>query len=535
MGGNRADVGLARMVKGSRKMSNTNGRDVLEQAVERAQFDNFSKQPRFKPVADRQAFAMRWLRLVKEMDLTEPPYGDARRAEWLLNFVRREPHLAGVVSSVVSIDKNRSWYLTGGRNQVRRFTSIAHAWENGKGWRWGMSLASQSFWNTDIGAIVEEGRAGAPTPPGSLFDDTKPPPLRALYHVDPTRCSLTNDPQFPLTYQPATGKPQQWTQNDFFRVASLPSVEERFNGLGFCAVSRVLEMAKIMVAIYQHSQEQLGVRMPNGLLLLQNVGEQQWQEALEAREATLDGLDRDWFGGVMALAHEGIEQMDAKLIALSQLPVGFDYRVFTDLLMFAYALAFGYDIREFWPASSGSLGTGTETETQHRKSGSKGGLDFVLGFQEQFQAELPDSLEFAFEQRDADGEMRDAELAKAQVEGIVRMYEAGLREGQPLITREEGRILLADLGRIKPEWTQAQEEAIATDTEEARMKRLREQLLDVPRIRRAIEYFPDEPIVRYAWPRDRELTIWESGAEAGKRKAFPVARVDSINWRVMGL
>lgn len=495
-------------------MTIANGHEMVEQAIGRAREETFSKQPRLRPT-DTKAFVARWMRLVKEMNLTEPPYGDPARNAWLSDFTRREPHLAGVLSSVVSVDKNRSWYMTGGRNQVIRFTNLAHNWENGKGWRWGASKASTSFWSTDMGAIVEEGRDG------------EGGPLRALYHVDPTRCTLSGDFDHPLEYRPLQGKPQKWSQGDFFRVASMPAIEEKYNDLGFCAVSRALELAKIMVAVYQHDQEQLGARMPNGLLLLQNVGEEQWQTALDSRNAKLDGLERAWFGGVMVLAHEGMEQMDAKLVGLSQLPIGFDHRMFTDLLMFGIALSFGYDIREFWPVSSGALGTATETETQHRKAGSKGALDFGLGFQEQFQAELPDSLEFAFEERDADGELRDAGVALAKAQVVTTLYESGLRENASLISRDEARSLLANSGVIPPEWTEVEEEAIATDTEVARLKRLRERALELPQVWRAIERFPEEPIVRYAWPQDRMITLWDSGASALHRKSFPVARATS--------
>lgn len=496
---------------------NTNG---IESAVERAKQEIMSKQPRFEP-SDSQAFTQRWLRLVRETNLIEPPYGDPERDAWLSDFSRRETHLSGVLSSVVSVDANRSWWMTGGRNQVIRFTDIAHQWERGKGWRWGTSKASTAYWSTDMGGIVEAWHDGDERPIPRPYRG----PLQALYNVDPTRCVLTDDVEFPLKYSPKKGAPQLWPEGDFFRVASMPAIEEKYGDLGFCAVSRVLELAKIMVGVYQYDQEQLGARMPNGLLMLRNVGEEQWETALQSREAKLDGLEREWFGGLMVLASEGPDEIDAKLLALRQLPANFDHRVFTDLLMFGYALAFGYDIREFWPVSAGALGTATETETMHRKSGSKGGLNYALGFQEQFQGELPKTLAFGFDERDADNEIRDAEVALAKAKVATTLYESGLREGKPLIERWEARSMLANSGVIPPEWTEVEEEAIATDTEEARSKRFKEQLLERVEVRRACERFEDEPIVRYTWPQHRTVTIWNSGAEALHRASYPVARV----------
>ncbi|NIV32859.1 MAG: hypothetical protein GWN58_26455, partial [Anaerolineae bacterium] len=62
----------------------------------------------------------------------------------------------------------------------------------------------------------------------------------------------------------------------------------------------------------------------------------------------------------------------------------------------------GTDASEFWPVQTGALGRGRETEIQHRKAASKGAMEFALAYQEQLQNELPDSLLFEFEQRDAE-------------------------------------------------------------------------------------------------------------------------------------
>ena len=233
----------------------------------------------------------------------------------------------------------------------------------------------------------------------------------------------------------------------------------------------------------------------------------------------------------MVLASEGVEQIDAKLVALSQLPAKFDIKVTTDLLMWGYALVFGYDATEFWPVSAGVMGRGKETDIQHRKATGKGGLNFVLSFQEQLQAELPDTVHFVFEQRDAEGEILDAELKKTYVELVTELYESGLKEGSPLLSREEARSLLADFGVIDPSWTVIGEPAMAddlgkvqTDTgmvqerDDREWRMLREEMLNKERVIRAIEKYPDEPIVRYTWnPIDERAvvqTLWKTGKEA---------------------
>lgn len=155
-----------------------------------------SKQPRFERVKTTPKgvpgldfmSVLRWYHSEVE---NEPDYvpNSRKRDEWLSNVWRNEPHLAGVIGSVVSIDTNRGWTLEGGRNQVYRYTTVFHEWSAAPGmagYRPGCAAASQSFYYTDIGGIIELGRDG------------QSGPLRKLYHVDPTRCVLTNDSELPL-------------------------------------------------------------------------------------------------------------------------------------------------------------------------------------------------------------------------------------------------------------------------------------------------------------------------------------------------
>ena len=486
-----------------------------------------SSQPRFKSVSPSQFFTSLY-RFTNQSIQDEPPYGDVERAKWLSTVWRLEPYLAGVINSVVSIDKNRGWTLTGGRNQVKRFVDILHNRyffsADLSGWRTSFGGAALSYYTTDLGSITEVGRAVDLTPMqqqvimylengygakdlarifgltdnevfaliqsiDDAYEAAKQSPLDSLYFVDPTRCTLTGSFEAPLKYKPSGAyKEQLWTRDDYFRVVSMPSIDDSLYGLGLCAVSRCIELAKIMVGIYQYDNEMLLNRAPRGLLLLKGMTQEQWNDAMVARRAKLDGDRKEYYGevNVIAALDPGIE-LEAQLVSLSQLPSEFDQKTFTDLLMYGYALCFGYDPREFWPVSAGALGTATETEAQHRKAGAKGGLDFVLGSTEKLQEELPETIQFEFEERDMDGEMANATVQQAQADVIMAMYD----KGGGIITAEQARVLAAQQNLIDPDWTLDEEETVATDTDE-----------DIARseaVQRAIYQYPDEPIVRYTY------------------------------------
>lgn len=272
-----------------------------------------------------------------------------------------------------------------------------------------------------------------------------------------------------------------------------------------CAISRALEFAKLMIGVYMHDQEQLGARAPRGLMLLQNISEEQWQQALESRDAELSAIGRKYFNGVMVLASEGVDQIDAKLIALSQLPRDFNMETTVNLIMFGYALVFGYDPAEFWPVQASVIGRTKESDSQERKATGKGGQNFILDFQEKIQAELPNTIHFEFDQRDAAAEQADATLKAQYIEMVSLAFEKGL------IDREEGRSMLADFGVIDRDWTIMNEDELATD-----------RALHNDRVMRAIDRFPAEPIVRLHydpvnlktrtdilyWPEQRPRSFW---------------------------
>lgn len=464
-----------------------------------------SRQPRFKSRGDMVTYIWHTLldKWTKDTIQNVPDYTPSSRTldKWLSDFWRTETLLSGVVANVVSIDKNRGWNLTGGRNQVARFTRVLRGVEGGSGWRRFASLQSESFWTTNIGSISEIGRLG------------RDGPLGALYHVDPTKCELTGSIKEPLKYYPSQGKPQRWAPGDFMRSTSLPMIQEEYRQLGFCAVMRAVQFAILMVAIYRHDREMLFSLMPKGLLLMSGIDEQDWEDAMEANAERLSAKEREFYSGLSIFFSGSMGDIDAKLVSLSQLPHGFDMESWVNLLMYGYALVFGYDPREFWPVSGGSLGTGKESEIQAMKATGKGGLDFALTYQDNLQRELPPTLLFEFEQRDAFGEASEYEAIRAFAEAVNEMAAPSGPGQMETLSPEQRRILYAERGFIPDEWTITEEDVTATDVESVE----RDRLLSQPQILRACEAYTDEPIIRLSWHWHKGMsvkTLWRSGAEA---------------------
>jgi len=491
---------------------------VAERAIERATDAQLSRQPRFTQDEDSWMVSLsRWLEASLDKDPPRYVLDSRARDSWLREFWRREPRLAGVLNSVTLIDTNRSWTLAGGRNQVLRYQTVLHDADGAEGWRNFIRRTSLSFWASDLGAVTELGREG------------RGGPLRAIYHVDSARCRLTGNVETPLRYYPPRGDAQEWRPEDFFRTTSMPSDDETLHGLGWCAVSRCAELARLLYAVMMHDRGELSESASRGLLVLNNVSEANWEDSLSMRELATDSLEARLYGAIQVLTNMGPEPATAMFTALSRLPEGFDIKVFTDLTMYGYALAFGYDPSEFWPVQFGSLGRGTEAEVQHEKATGKGGLDFALNYQEHLQRHLPASLSFEFDQRDDPGQLILAQVRQAKAEVIRTMVEAG----GGMIDRDEARQLLVDAELIPPEWTDVVEQEMVDAEEDSansgagasRRRAWTEQVMASPRVQRAIAMWPNEPVIAYRWPQDRIETVYDP---ARRRRMIPAVRRQEV-------
>lgn len=422
--------------------------------------------------------------------------------------------MAGVIRSITQIDAHRKWTLTGGRNQVNRYRAVMHEANYGQGFRQLLERASLAYHTSDLGAIIELGRDGLGGP------------VRGLYNADSTRFRRTGNHEYPLEYFPNGGKGEPWHFTDFVLLVNQPQNLEELHGLGYSTVSRCIEVASTMIQVDRYDKESLGSRAPEGILFLNNVDESQWNSAMSGRERKLDGMERENYGGVAVIASSGTEQPSGTLLPLSQLPDRFDRQEFEDSLMSAYALACGYDVREFWPVSTGAFGSSVESETQHEKSTAKGRLSFALAFQEAMLSVFPDTLVFEFDMDDREGERIEAEVKNLVTNRVVTLF------GNNLIDKEKALALLAMDEVIPEQWVSGDDtELNSTEGLKARnisrtVKQLREKALDNPLTREAISRSvdsKDNEIVMYVSPeagRPYEVVLWDNGKDALTRKSW---------------
>ncbi|HEY65558.1 MAG TPA: hypothetical protein G4O02_13410 [Caldilineae bacterium] len=385
-----------------------------------------------------------------------PAWGKPGRAEKLREFARAEPILAGALASMVSKVVSLDWQITGGRNRVRRYHEVLSEAEDGAGWSFLLDRWTQDYLNTDLGGVVE------------LARDGRNGPVVALYNLDSARLTLTGNADVPLRYVPhLTQKPIPLYPGDFSRAVDMPSPDERYFSLGFCAVSRALKVARVLLALYNYEEEQLRDLPPKGVVAITGMTMPEVQEAFKLYEARRKSKEQTTFKGVLWLAAQAnpMQPIDVKITPFSTLPDHFDKEQAITLYVFTLSLDFGVDVREFWPASQAGA-TKAEAEIQHQKALGKGFGRLVSGIERAINWDvLPDGLEFAFDQKDAQDDLLRAQIHEKVIVNVRKLWEPNPLTGAGLIDTDEARRMLVEAEAV-PAWLATGQDVTLHSTED---------------------------------------------------------------------
>jgi len=371
--------------------------------------ETFSRQPRTKLKKDQTSFFFTgWER---ERPDEVPKWGQARRNLYLREFAKTEPILSGAVFSMVSKMVSSDWKIVGGRNRVSHFHDILSGAEDGKGWGYFIDRAVQDYICTDMGAIVELGRE-----PGG--------PVAGIYNIDSCRAQLTGNVEYPLVYSPVNGGEIRLAAQEFSRVVDLPSSDESRNGLGFCAVSRALKVAKVLLALYNYEEERLKDLPPQGIASITGLTQDEVQSAFDLYDAKRISKEQTTFAGLLwfCALDNPLQQVAVKLESFASLPEHFDRDQVTTLYVFTLALDFGVDAREFWPASQAGA-TKAEAEVQASKAKTKGPGRLYSSLERMINYDImPPGIDFTFVKKDAEESMSTEVLREVQIRNIRALW-----------------------------------------------------------------------------------------------------------------
>jgi hypothetical protein len=291
--------------------------------------------------------------------------------------------------------------------QAERFEyMLKNASEWGHGWsafygKWTQDLLSQD--NGAFGEIIGEG-----DPAGPIIGMPY-----AICSLDSARCTRTSSPEYPVVYAALDGKRYKLHYTRVIFASLQPSPIAEMHDVGFCAVSKCVNVSQNLLDILVYNQEKLGSRPSRGLMVASGgLDADDIKAAFKLAAEQMDNQVLSRFSKTVVIGDATAMEGKVEMLDLASLPDGFDYETSTTLGMAAIALAFGVDARELWPmTSTGS--TRADALIQHLKAQTKG-IGHLLAIAEQaiFAKILPATLTAEFDYTDDAQDRQSAEIKK---------------------------------------------------------------------------------------------------------------------------
>lgn len=350
--------------------------------------------------------------------------------------------LQGAISSMTKWGTTLPWTLEGPKRTIPKFQSTLSESEFGQGWSILIAKTLQDYYTQDKGATWE--LIGAGKPDGALEG-----PVLGIAHLDSQFVQPTGDSVYPIIFlNPKDGSAHKIHATRVVRFVDMPSPNEAMNGIGFCAVSRIIASSQVLLKLAQYKNEKLSDMPEAGLLLLNNIMPVQWEDATSDHQRGRRKLGQEIWSNIMTLfSLDPAQPATANFVNFAQIPEGFDELVSTNIYVNIVALAFGVDPREFWPMSGGSLGTAKETEVMSQKAKGKGKGDIISMIERAINWYiLPENIHFSFDNQNDEEDQLRAEINKTKVDTIMSMFLPDLiKEGiDPPVSVLEVRQMLAD-------------------------------------------------------------------------------------------
>jgi hypothetical protein len=267
-----------------------------------------------------------------------------------------------------------------------------------KGWNSAFGKWTIDYLTQDNGAFMEI--IGNGKPDGPIMG--KPISIR---HLDSRACTRTGDPEYPVIYEENGAMYKlHWTRVIYDSQMSSPRRE--MHGVGFCPISRAIDIASPLMDMIRYKQQRLGSRPHNQLLVGKGITGDQIMDALRRVESDMDSRGYTHYSRTVAIGSTdpdvGLERVD-----LSHMDP-FDEVDSTTLGMYIIAAAFGMDADELWPTSGGS---GNKSDASIKRMRSRGRLPSQVAstISQQFSFKVvPPYLQFGFNFKDDEEDQQQA-------------------------------------------------------------------------------------------------------------------------------
>src|SRR3990167_3206039 len=376
------------------------------------------------------------------------PWWSRKRDSELRRFWRQIDHLSGAVYTMESRLKTIPFHIEprdmNVRSHVKQAEQIAETLledsEFGEGWDSFYSKFTEDLTTQDNGAFAEVIGEGEPDGPilGRPF---------GVAQLDSAACWRTSDPEFPVVYHDPVGGVFKLHYTRVLYTSQMPSGSAQMHSIGFCAISRCINVAQNLLDMMVYKQEKAGSRPHRKMIITKGgLDPEDIRTAFLAADDTMNNQNLRRYSKTVAVGSANIPEAGIQEVDLSSMPEGFDEEESTTLGMAAIALAFGMDPRELWPAMTTGV-TRAEALISHIKQRGKGPGEILQATERLFNSKyLPPHLKLVFDFQDDEQDRQVAEIRKTRSEYQVALSDAGLLDER---TIREDMLQDGDITRVQ--------------------------------------------------------------------------------------
>lgn len=386
-----------------------------------------------------------------------PPYGTKDRDRVLRLSYRDENNslIQGTVSALIKKLVTTPWeiktveegadkgkiYLPNAQGQMKSIAAIEHyqmVLQNaqfGAGWEVFLSRYLEDFFTQDFGAVTELIGPGEPVGPITG-------PVTGIAQLDAGRCFITGNPYYPIMYfSLISGSLHRMHADRIVRFVDSPSPDERYFGIGLCAMSRAIAIYVRQRSMQQYIEGRVDDKPAPGILTIQGITTKQREVAFSAYAQRQEVPDeRPFWGKNIILESVNVDQpIKIESIPFSVTPEKFDWKIYNDIDVDSVALAFNMDRQEIWELAGKGLGSGAQSQVLAEKARGKM-FGFLLQNCERWinRRVLPKQFEFSFDFKEQSEETAKAQQNYQHAQTINLLVTAGVMSAQ------QGQRYLAD-------------------------------------------------------------------------------------------
>jgi hypothetical protein len=379
-----------------------------------------------KPPTDMQG-GLGMLRFMVRAGLSLYPWWSVARDTQLMNFWKQVDYVSGAIYTLESKMSAIPVRIQARDQSIKEHVKEADAEterlligaEFGAGWSSFYEKFVECLACQDNGGFIEiigEGQTIGPIV-------GRPITVRTL---DPSLCQRTGNPEFPVIYRDHNGGIFKLHFTRIMYKAQMESTIAQMFGVGFCAVSRMINTAQSLLDILIFKQEKLGSRPRRGLMVTGGgLDPEDIASAFKLIESIEDNQSLSRYSKIAVVGESSYPEAKITLTDLSSLPDGFDERTNVELGMAVIAMALGMDARELFPALQ-SGATRADALIQHLKQRGKGPGQIIQLTELLFNSKyLPPHLKMVFDFQDDEEDRQSAETKEVRA----RRWATSIKDG----------------------------------------------------------------------------------------------------------